>query len=385
MDIASLLAPIKLQHILKKCGPFPLSTKPIPMGEACKKTGETAVLKGVSAPISSSELSQTRVWIEVGEMNNKNSIDSVVPPEAQRSESFFFDCPVFMLQFSSSTLSELLEEHLLTTKSSDSVSLDNQLLIKLPFPCTVETFETVALYIEHFYSVENVLQRPGSVTPTVFSTPLNIQDLYTLSSWEVTFVWQRLLGLVSLINERARQSLVDEVKEDSGKLEEKSKLPAFQLQWAEYYVVQALWVDALAAPKGSVVRPARKVLFRRTSSPDKEAFQEQEIAADATSQVQLNLTAEEKQTIANRILQVLELATQLRVLPLQSLCGALMANMLVDLDGEELRALLEPPVSTLEREESSSKQIDASTLISSMLPTPEAELVSRYPWIGANS
>lgn len=413
-----------------------------------------------------------------------------------------FDCPVFILQYSSPRLGSMLstailaklygtcEENLTTGGStlSSAASLGHEEMpelvrLRLPFPCDAETFETIALYVEHFYGIDSVSmlhsssgdpssnppisEREGFTSesnpesgrnrgdaamqtnnrsdsgygsmhentqgnytptfstyrpiPTVFEPPLKFADLYHLQPWEVAFVWQRLLHMPSLLQARhayskqmrstlrTHNNSVPKITDEEMAIEGSLSVP----QLINHFYFQSRWVDALGAPKDTIVTSAfltTKVtnaegendaemdggerIVSPTAPPtvdqmkkisgsardsngvvnETECHGEANTVATSSSveftpiPVNLFFTIPEKQQIAHRILSVLEASSQLQITPLQSLCAALMANMIIDLEESELRCILHPPKSSGEDQRNellSSSPVPTSTTIAS--------------------
>ncbi|RNF02956.1 hypothetical protein TraAM80_06190 [Trypanosoma rangeli] len=182
-----------------------------------------------------------------------------------------FRCPSAMLREGSVTLSELLEG----VKEEEMASRQ----VELPLPSVDSAvFETVALYLEHFYEPTNSTSSEGSnagvnniqvVAPNTLSRPLHVQELYRLSEWEHCFVVQRLLMWP--------QNLWELSKEGQ-------------------------WVDMAAAAVGS---------------------------SQSVGQCDVQ-----------HLLRVLEAATMLEIPLLRDLCAAVLANLLMDVDEKGIMELM---------------------------------------------
>lgn len=498
-DICSILSPLTLQYI-KKLSSVPFRNAGVkPTGSETSNIPETRVLievqgmKEVSGKGKGSAEKYATTSSSTMEELRAGSAVRLAEEEVEDTEQasvVVFDCPVFILQFSSRRLTSMISHALLvkfgsasdkctgTTCAgpSSSISQEEEAIpelvhLRLPFPCQAETFETVALYMEHFYGVNSVsmlCSQPSSVssesetrekdwgnmevdhltgrshdvgtkdknsrnegllrimqddqpdddyitpsysstkgpTPTVLEPPLKFFDLYHLQPWEVAFVWQRLLDLPSVL--RARLTHPNELKnilflhkaspgtkggtkeEEEENPEEPASLQEMMMMMMDHFYFQSRWVDALGAASDTTVTSAYFV--RRENNKDGSTFtsgkadetsffslspswsgssggkkiiensngpegdREEEIEDGKTtppiisptsgivpSPVKLFFSIQEKQWIAHRILAVLEASSQLQIEPLQSLCAALLANMIVDLDEDELRIILCPP------------------------------------------
>lgn len=240
-----------------------------------------------------------------------------------------FDCPLFMLQASSTFFANELEKMIEAAGASS--------VIDVSAVCDEEVFRIVCLYMEHFFGVATVFsslsnEDPSASTPTLgagseeqqptaLEAPLNFGDLYHLTDWEVGFVWRELLLLPQLFQARVRLSKQPTMDE----LEEKM---AQSLRMGQ-------WVDALGAPAAASSSQQRSCIY---------------------------FSVEEKKTILSQVLKVLEAATQLQIVPLQSLCAALTVNIITDLSEEELIQVLQ------------------CTQSASLTPERRSELSTKYPW-----
>ncbi|RNF03826.1 uncharacterized protein Tco025E_08163 [Trypanosoma conorhini] len=183
-----------------------------------------------------------------------------------------FRCPSAVLRGGSLTLSELLE----SVKEEEEVASQQ---VELPLPSVDSAvFETVALYLEHFYG-STTSTSPGEdkssvgnlqiVRPSTLSRPVHVQELYHLSDWEHCFVVQRLLMWPQNLWELSREGQ---------------------------------WVDAAAAAAGS-----------------------------SQSVGQCNV---------QHLLRVLEAATMLEMSFLRDLCAAVLSNLLMDVDEQGILELM---------------------------------------------
>eukprot|EP00796_Vickermania_ingenoplastis_P003842 gene3842-2722_t len=311
------------------------------------------------------------------------------------SSAVIFECPVFMLQSASPHLAEQLVEDLLLPDASSSPrdhsgsDTNGSLSIQLP-SIDAEVFETVALYMEHFYGVHcalqdrteqehkqqrNFLGEGGAlenIRPTVLRPPLQLQDLYGLQSWEVCFVWQRLLQLPQLVSQRfqgSRRTMSTSAPASSGAPPtgswDSTDVRRVVLQLAQH----SRWVDVMAAsqlgPNGGGVPPVATALPH---------------AGQQSPESLLYFTLEEKQGMLQRLFAVLEAAGQLRMASLHALCAALVANMLVDLPEEEIRRLLARD--HLGKAHPGNQGSGAPpSVLPSLSEERRQQLYQRYPWV----
>ncbi|KAF5223315.1 hypothetical protein ECC02_003593 [Trypanosoma cruzi] len=213
------------------------------------------------------ELRCTTCVVE-GKQQNKMLLDV----DVRLGDGAIFRCPFAMLREGSRTASELLDK----MKEEEEFSTEQ---VELPLPSVDSTvFETVALYLEHFYGPtdstqleeeKKVLNNPQPVRPTSLSRPVCLQELYHLSEWEHCFVVQRLLMWPQDLLELCREGQ---------------------------------WVDSSAESAGSL-----------------------------QSMGQCNV---------QHILSVLEAATMLEMSSLRDLCAAVLANLLMDVDERGILELM---------------------------------------------
>lgn len=240
-----------------------------------------------------------------------------------------YRCPVYLVLQASTTLSSLVEDlveaeaELAPSQLGGEPSVARS--VPLPF-AQQERFETVALYWEHFYGVSSDRIAP----PTALSTPLQLPELYSLSSWEVQFVMVRLLKLPT------RSAVVGNIVT------------------CEWLSQQGRWADATGASRHTGAKPLEPYVAGST-------------AAAAFSGQLFSLA--EHCDMMHELCAVMELCTQLGSAHLQRLCGALIANMVRDASEAEVRQLLAPPGST--------KAVPAFT------EERKAALLQKHTWLKA--
>lgn len=194
-------------------------------------------------------------------------------------------------------------------------------VVPLPF-LSSELFETVALFMEHFYGVSAHRAKEeddeevhggnsASPSPAVLRHPLAFRDLYALSDWEQQFALERLLPLP------ARYAFHDTGASETPSTANSSRVAGTAEHEQRWGVLtkNGAWVDALG-----------------TSG---------DTAAPAAGLVSFTLT--ERQVMVDQLCTTLEAATRLGMPPLQQLCAALIANTVVDADEKEVLALLQRP------------------------------------------
>ncbi|EPY20612.1 hypothetical protein STCU_08916 [Strigomonas culicis] len=186
-------------------------------------------------------------------------------------------------------------------------------LLPLPF-VRADHFEVVAAYVEHFY-------RAGAEPPAAVRAPLRYADLYDLSPWEARYCVRHLLRLPQLLGRRG-------VPYDL----------AVEAAWLRH----GAWVDAMGAAPADGIAAAPPPCF----------------------------TTEEQQQLAQRLLALVEVATRLGVAPLQSLCAALVANLLVGQPEAQVRAVLAPP---------------GGRPLAPFTEEKRAALLRQHPWLDASA
>lgn len=533
----SILTPLTLQLIRKVESDDVSSTCTSPTTFEISTLPETRVLVEVDTFRESSwktkcscRTSCTSSKSTESNVSKENIRENGENKDAEKSgDLVLFDCPVFILQYSSPRLASILSKEMITafddpsdqkkdtrwlSPSASDYSMRQQaqevVRLRLPFSCSVDSFETVALYMEHFYGVNclpalhhhssdpsgsrnrnertvlrtdvgysdeqgtdntrcnesndnetdfsredfeknftlsHSISRPF---PTVLEPPLKFTDLYHLQQWEVQFVWQRLLDLPGVLRARLYHSrkmgMISVVPDNpfSGvQVGSEPKGHTELSQLMDHFFFQSRWVDALGSPTDSTVTSCSLTVQEPSADNEGERMSDSDslslgrtrnsdyVAHNRSSEdaagevdcstnakpvkkpsqiafsmpsVNLSLTVQEKQAIAHRILSVLEVSSQLQMLPLQSLCAALIANMIVDLDEDEMRCVLHPPTQeanahgTLAPFDVSKAGYDSSSsagdvrpaeegrrsfplrLLPTMTEEREEHLYLRYPW-----
>ncbi|CCW63415.1 unnamed protein product [Phytomonas sp. EM1] len=381
----------------------------------------------VSPEGSPSIVSPTFVVLEVG-------------PEALR-----YRCPVYLLEIGSSSIQKLLAyQHNQTEKRPDSrmeanadtkvsdnnAGLEEELTAQevvedsflsasntnIPLPDIGNVcFETVALYLEHFYGVASS-SRPGRYgnqlsqvnptnppgydpaeagqdrppgealfsheRPTPLAPPMKLQDLYGLAGWEREFVLERLVRWrESRMAARGPAGILAPAVDagspawaSGGTAPDSGLNPTME----DILYHDGAWVDALGTPscrsspteRLQVVEPCLEADWIEGPSEMTEPAPRITGPKVYPSYV-VSFTLEEKQSIMNRLCETLHAAGRLGVVPLQHLCAALIANMVARLNEENARLVVARPV-------------DGNLQsIPPMSANRRTELLKRHPWLEA--